>query len=228
MCTFGFVSCSSPAVDMTLPWLAGVYGEVDNEMVWVNNLKVSDARVGVELFVLGASSLAGARKDSRVNITNSLIVARAGDGDCGTAPSLQTCTFYMAWCRHLGPERHGIVMTNFLSLPNMAPRIKPWNDAGSYPSLYGATSISGVTFANFGIGCQGKRDYALSGNSKAADHWHPVSLSDIEVFSFSSRAVSGEMVVRICLPDIAIFCIEDGSSFCKVLHRCFECTASLL
>lgn len=176
---FGWAIFSSYADVMICS--AGVYGEVVNEMVWVNNLKISDARVGVELFVLGASSLAGARKDSHTNITNSLIVARAGDGDCKSAPSLHTCSFYMAWCGHVGPERRGIVATNFMSTPNMAPKIKPWYNAGSYPSFYGATTISGVTFANFGIGCVGRRDFALAGNGQAPDHWHPVSLSKIQV-----------------------------------------------
>lgn len=55
----------------------------------------------------------------------------------------------------------------------MAPVIKPWFDAGAYPSLYGQTDVERTTFAEYGQPCasgprSGKWDAAVSGLPKGA------------------------------------------------------------
>jgi len=63
----------------------------------------------------------------------------------------------------------------------MAPKIKPWSDAGSYPALYGRTDVAHTTFADFGEGCGGKKEAVLRGNPAAADARHPTHTMDIEM-----------------------------------------------
>ena len=66
------------------------------------------------------------------------------------------------------------------------PKIFPWYDSDAYPSIYGRTEVSLVTFAKFGIrGCpSAKRDFAVAGHdpgANAADAWHPLSLRQTEL-----------------------------------------------
>jgi hypothetical protein len=69
----------------------------------------------------------------------------------------------------------------------LQPVAQPWftTDSGGYPSIYGRTEVSFVTFAIFGkTRCtRGKRDYAVAGHdpkSHTADAWHPLSLDHTE------------------------------------------------
>jgi hypothetical protein len=75
----------------------------------------------------------------------------------------------------------------------LQPYAAPWYDAESYPSIYGRTDISFVTFAKFGQNrCSGgKRDFAIAGHDQkafAADAWHPVYLKQIELIDVDFKS----------------------------------------
>jgi hypothetical protein len=77
-------------------------------------------------------------------------------------------------------------LTDSLKNRILQPEIAPWPDGQSYPSIYGRTELSSVTFAKFGKGrCpHGKRDFAVAGHDQtatAADAWHPMSLLQTEM-----------------------------------------------
>lgn len=161
-------------------WLYGIHAETAVvSQVSITGYKAADVRgAGVEVMMIGGSSLDHELVDRRVKVSDSLLVgASQNAGECGDTsdvPGMWTCTFYMAWCKHLGDAgRSGIVIPNFLSGANMAPKIKPWNDAGSYPSLLGRTDTDKVTYAYFEARCQ-KVDSAVRANFNAADANHPL------------------------------------------------------
>ena len=160
-------------------WEYGIYGETLMPYVHVTGAKVLDSKVGIWLHMGGASSLSHVIQDTKVVIKDSLIVGHSSNGNCGTIkPSLYTCTFYMAWCNHVGPHHVGIYMSAFGSGSNLAPTVRPWFDSGMYPALYGHSEVEDVTFAGFGLPCTSgpranKRDYAFSGvPDKNADSWY--------------------------------------------------------
>ena len=73
------------------------------------------------------------------------------------------------------------------------PNIFPWFDSDSYPSIYGRTEVLSVTFARFGKRqcALSKRDFAIAGHdpgANAADAWHPVSLSRIELVNVETES----------------------------------------
>jgi len=170
-------------------WEYGVYGELHrSNRISVSRFKGADNKVGVFILMGGASSLGHVRKEMDVNVTDALIVgSSAGNGASCTSgswdkPGLHTCKFFMAWCGHLaGIGNTGVVISNFMGGGNMAPLIKPWNDAGSYPAIYGRTDIAHTTFADFGAGCSGKQQAAIRGNPAAADARHPTHTMGIEM-----------------------------------------------
>ncbi len=132
---------------------AGVYGELlQADQVWIRNAALSDTHVGVFILMGGSASLDFVRRPQRSNITDSLIVGRSSAYDCSSSsfPGLHACQHYMAWCYHLGVERFGVVMSNFMSGANMAPKVHPWDAVDSYPALLGGMHVESVTFARFG------------------------------------------------------------------------------
>jgi hypothetical protein len=178
-------------------WEYGVYSEVFLPYMIVTGAKLADATVGISLGLSGADSLGHTILDAKASIRDSLVVGQSNNGHCGTTrPSLHTCTFYMAWCDHL-PKRHvGIYISKFQGSENMAPTIKPWSDAGTYPALYGYTEVEDVTFARFRQPCsQGPRanlrDYAISGSTGPinADAWSPVHTKSIEKVEVAHESV---------------------------------------
>lgn len=67
-------------------------------------------------------------------------------------------------------------LTSFLS-STVAPKHK-FNEASSYPALYGASYITGITFANYDSRSCG-RDQALLTNKDSDDGIHPIFVKDI-------------------------------------------------
>ena len=77
---------------------------------------------------------------------------------------------------------------------HLQPNIFPWYDADAYPSIYGKTEVSSVTFAKFGKRhCPTtRRDFAVAGHDPgalAADAWHPVSLRQTEMVDVEFESV---------------------------------------
>ncbi len=132
---------------------AGIYGEVlQAEHISVQNAAVIDSGAGVLILMGGSSSLDFVRSPQSVNISDSVFVGRSTSSSCArsSAPGLYACQHYMAWCSHLGPRRFGVIMSNFFSAKNMAPKIFPWDSVDSYPELLGRMDLARVTFARFG------------------------------------------------------------------------------
>jgi hypothetical protein len=78
------------------------------------------------------------------------------------------------------------LFSHFVFLDHLQPDVSAWFDTEAYPSIYGRTEISFVTFANFGKGrCPtANRDFAVAGHdpeARATDAWHPVSLRQTEM-----------------------------------------------
>jgi hypothetical protein len=93
-------------------FLYGVYGELTGvRRAELAGVTVADAAVGMRMAMVGSDSLSHDRTDTRVVITDSLLVGSStvgtgpdgGAGGCGVGrrPSLHTCDFYMAHCNHL-------------------------------------------------------------------------------------------------------------------------------
>ena len=88
------------------------------------------------------------------------------------------------------------MISQFTSEPSMAPKIFNWYNAASYPSLWGQTFLDEITFAKFGKYCTsgargGVVDAALSGippRDGAADAWHPVITTNIELVQVDPKA----------------------------------------
>ncbi len=102
---------------------------------------------------------------------------------------------------HTNTQTIGIQLSNFLSSPNKAPVIKPWNDATAYPSIYGRTELYGVTFANYGVPCtEGNRgnlsDFGIGVNPRSPDANHPLYVRDAELVD-----VDDESVARFAKPN---------------------------
>jgi len=177
-------------------WEYGIYSEVLIPFVNILDAKLADCTVGISLHLSGANSLAHAVLDAKASIRNTLVVGQSDNGHCtNTKPSMHACKFYMAWCFHLPVHHVGIHVSAFQGGSNMAPLIKPWFDAGSYPALYGYTEVEDVTFAKFDVPCsQGpranNRDFALSGiPDKNADAWPPVHTKSIQKVQVAEESV---------------------------------------
>jgi hypothetical protein len=93
-------------------YLYGVYGELTGvRRVELAGVTIADAAVGIRMAMVGSDSLNHDRSDTRVVISDSLLVGSStvgagpdgGAGGCGVGrqPSLHTCDFYMAHCSHL-------------------------------------------------------------------------------------------------------------------------------
>ena len=170
-------------------WEYGVYGEPQQQhTLEVVRVKLADCRSGILIVSGGHSAIMHVVKEKTVRIKDSLVVGHSSNGHCLlTKPGLYTCKHYMAWCMHSLPHHTGVFFGSFPETRNDGPKIHPWWETAPYPSLYGLTEISGVTFANFGVACtvgprKGTRDRALSAmpsQANVADANAPLRLWNI-------------------------------------------------
>lgn len=88
------------------------------------------------------------------------------------------------------------MINQFLSLQTDSPLIKPWYNGGQYGALWGQTFLDDITFAKFGQYCNsgprgGIVDAVISGlptGAEAADAWHPVTTTNIELVQVERKA----------------------------------------
>ena len=86
----------------------------------------------------------------------------------------------------------------------------------AYNALDGITTMTNVTFSNFGVGCGGTRNYAISDNPRNVDGQHPVNVQNIFL-----NNVDKESKIWINRPDIGSInpsdCVDmdcDGQKKC--------------
>ena len=184
---FQFLNCiriSGFTVYKSAHW--GIYYQALHTLHVDSNILV-DNQINLFTQVIEPSILAKQMSSKKIFIRNNLIVGHSPAFNCSDGVEKIENLFYS---RVGSMEKYnaginlkskvGITWSQFLSGSNGAP-FKPWAGIMTYNALDGLMVVDNVTFAHFGIKCNGQRDYAISSNEKNDDGQHPMDLSNIQL-----------------------------------------------
>ena len=171
----------------------------------LNNSVLIHNKAAIYISVIGPSSLSHEVGEKWVIIENTIIISklnsttRCQENDSSSA--IPPIVAYQISSGILSPSggHVGIVIPSFLSDRGQFPRA-PWHSVISYPAINGSTSVTNVTFMNFGLHCNNdtKRDVLFITNPSSEDANHPVYLRDIT----ESGSTNGSLKVYIHPPSI--------------------------
>ena len=136
---------------------------------------------GIFVAVIGPPSLSHQLGDKQVIIEDSLLVSASTGLDCerdSIVPETSLHPQAFSGLRSPSDAHIGIIIPVFVSSPGHRT-LSGWSSISAYPAISGKTTISGVTFANFGSRCSEKIDVLLSTNERSEDCNHPTHLEGI-------------------------------------------------
>ena len=81
----------------------------------------------------------------------------------------------------------GILSSHFSISGSKGPN-KRWEDPMTYPAINGISRYFGVTFAEFGDKCSGKRNYIFMMNKHYMDIFHPVEFKNISLVNVDEES----------------------------------------
>ena len=161
------------------------------------DLRVSQATLvnnhaGIFAAVIGPPSLSHRLGNKQVIIEDSLLVSASPGLDCGRdsvvpETSLHPQAFSDLRLGSPSGAHAGIIIPVFTSGQGHRT-LSGWSSISAYPAISGKTTISGVTFANFGSRCPGLTDTLLTTHARSEDCNHPTHLRQISHQSNSQEA----------------------------------------
>ena len=161
--------------------------------VQVINSTFINNKAAIYVSVIGPSSLSHQVGMKTVLIQDTKIISASLRFDCDgdrIRPVIADHKTSHSGIRTLSNGHVGIIIPSFTSGRGGFPKF-PWPTSHNYPAINGMTTISRVSFVNFGKRCAEEKDRVIMTSSFSEDANHPVHTEQI-VFESDGRFITAE------------------------------------